>query len=439
MTTAPARRIILAPDKFKGSLTAAQVASALAAGITRTAPGAEIRQLPIADGGDGTVDAFLAAGWKNEPLSAPGPTVEPVSTAYAYLPPSPGAVLGRPPHHSDAEPGTPAGEFPGASPASGTSPKVSGASAGECEVNPAAAGGEGGSDDHTRGGTAVVELAAVVGLVKLPGGQLDPLHSSTYGLGVVIAHALDRGVRDIVLGLGGSASTDGGAGLLQALGLRIFDADDRELPHGGAELSRAVRVDRTHLHPALAATRFTLASDVDNPLLGPDGAAAVYGPQKGASPEQVTNLDAALANWAKLIGPEWAEQPGAGAAGGTGFGAMAVLGATARSGIDVVLDLIDFPAQVDGADLVVTGEGSFDAQSLNGKAPVGVAAAAHRAGVPVTVVAGRVGLTPDQVRAAGFSDAYALSDLEPDPARSIANAAVLLERIGAAIGERLAG
>lgn len=396
MTTAPARRIILAPDKFKGSLTAAQVASALAAGITRAAPGAELRQLPIADGGDGTVDAFLAAGWENEPLSAPGPTGEPVSTAYAYRPPSPGAVLGRPPHHSDA-------------------------------------------DDYARGGTAVVELAAVVGLVKLPGGQLDPLHSSTYGLGVVIAHALDRGVRDIVLGLGGSASTDGGAGLLQALGLRIFDADDRELPHGGVELSRAVRVDRTHLHPALAATRFTLASDVDNPLLGPDGAAAVYGPQKGATPEQVTNLDAALANWTKLIGPEWAERPGAGAAGGTGFGAMAVLGATARSGIEVVLDLIDFPAQLAGADLVVTGEGSFDAQSLNGKAPVGVAAAAHRAGVPVAVVAGRVGLTPDQVRAAGFADAYALSDLEPDPARSIANAAMLLERIGETIGARVAG
>ncbi|WP_067830775.1 glycerate kinase [Nocardia inohanensis] len=374
MTNAPARRIILAPDKFKGSLTAAEVASALAAGITRVAPGTEIRQLPVADGGDGTVDAFLAAGWQRVPLHAPGPTGQPVSTAYALRPTRPGAEA-----------------------------------------------------------TAVIELAAVVGLVKLPGGQQEPLRAGTYGLGVVIAHALDRGVRDIVLGLGGSASTDGGAGLLQALGLRILDAENRELPHGGGELGRAVRVDRSHLHPALASTRFTLASDVDNPLLGTDGAAAVYGPQKGATPEQVRELDAALADWAQLIGPEWAEKPGAGAAGGTGFGAMAVLGATARSGIEVVLDLVDFPAQLTGADLVVTGEGSLDAQSLNGKAPTGVAEAARRAGVPVVAVAGRIQLTPGQVRAAGFDAAYALSELEPDPARSIANAAALLELVGEGI------
>ncbi|MFB8008622.1 glycerate kinase [Nocardia sp. NPDC056000] len=365
MTHAGPRRVILAPDKFKGSLTAAQVAAALAAGIERAAPGTEVRRLPVADGGDGTVDAFLAAGWERIALEAPGPTGVPVSTAYAR-----------------------------------------------------------------RGGIAVIELAAVVGLVKLPGGQPDPLGANTYGLGVVMAHALDHGVREIVLGLGGSASTDGGAGMLEALGLRIRDALGNELPCNGALLGPGDRVDRSGLHPVLADTHITLASDVDNPLLGPDGAAAVYAPQKGATPEQVATLEAALLNWAMLLGPEWAGKPGAGAAGGTGFGAMAVLGAVPRSGIDVVLDLVDFPAQLAGADLVVTGEGSLDAQSLNGKAPMGVATAARRAGVPIVAVAGRVQLTPDQLRAAGFTAAYALTDLEPDPARCMADAAELVRRIG---------
>ncbi|QLY30906.1 glycerate kinase [Nocardia huaxiensis] len=368
MTDARPRLVILAPDKFKGSLTAAQVAGALATGITRAAPATEVRQLPIADGGDGTVDAFLAAGWERVPVNSVGPTLEPVATEYAV--------------QSD---------------------------------------------------TAVIELAAVVGLAKLPGGQPDPLHASTYGLGMVIAHALDHGARHIVLGLGGSASTDGGAGLLQALGLRIFDSNGKELDEsaGGAEgLATAARIDRSGLHPAVADTSFTLASDVDNPLLGPSGAAAVYAPQKGATPDQIPILEAALKNWADLVGAEWADEPGAGAAGGTGFGAMAVLGAVERSGIQVVLDLVDFPARIAGADLVVTGEGSMDAQSLNGKAPMGVATAAHRAGIPVVAVVGRLQLSRDQLRDAGFAAAHALSDLEPDPARSMANAAALLERVG---------
>lgn len=369
VTHAGPQRVILAPDKFKGSLTAAEVAAALARGLLRAAPDTAVRQLPIADGGDGTVDAFLAAGWDRVPVTAPGPTGEPVPAAYAV-----------------------------------------------------------------RGGTAVIELAAVVGLVNLPGGHLDPLHASTYGLGVVLAHALDRGIRDIVLGVGGSASTDGGAGLLQALGLRILDADGLEIPRGGAALARAARVDRAGLHPALADTRITLASDVDNPLLGPDGAVEVYAPQKGAIPGDRTILEAALTHWADLIGPECADEPGAGAAGGTGFAAMAVLGATPRSGIDVILDLVGLRAALSGADLVVTGEGSLDTQTLNGKAPMGVAEAARRAGVPVIAVAGRILLTPGRIQAAGFTAAYALTELESDPARCMTNAAVLLEQIG----ERLA-
>lgn len=420
------RRVVLAPDKFKGSLTAAEVAAALAKGIARTAPRAEVVRLPVADGGDGTVDAFLAAGWDRISLEAPGPTGRPTPTAYAR-----------------------------------------------------------------RGDTAVIELAAVVGLSKLLGGQLDPLHASTYGLGVVMAHALDRGARDIVLGVGGSASTDGGAGMLQALGLRILDDGGKELPcggresddaagsqahgdgqrasgrsavdagasrrvgssprvgvsrgrargargdaspRGGAALLHAAAVDRSGLHPALAQARITLATDVDNPLLGPTGAVAVYAPQKGANPDDQVILEAALENWARLIDPDEAGRPGAGAAGGTGFGALAVLGATARPGIEVVLELIDFPAHLAAADLVVTGEGSLDTQSLHGKAPMGVCAAARAAGIPVMAVAGRIHLSAAQLRAAGFTASQALSDLEPNPERCMANAADLLYRIGEHIG-----
>ncbi|MGW4089697.1 glycerate kinase [Nocardia sp. NPDC004750] len=366
----PAARVILAPDKFKGSLAAPEVAAALADGLRRSAPETEIRQLPVADGGDGTVEAFVAAGWARVEVTAPGPTGVPRRTSYAR-----------------------------------------------------------------HGATAVVELAAVVGLAILPEGRLDPLGASTYGLGVVLAHAMEHGATDIVLGLGGSASTDGGAGMVQALGVRVLDADGQELPSGGATLAQAASLDRSGLHPGVAGTTFTLACDVDNPLLGPTGAAAVYGPQKGAGPAEVDALESALDTWAQLVGPEFARLPGAGAAGGTGFGALAVLGARVRSGIEVVLELLDFPALLATATLVVTGEGSLDRQSLHGKAPVGVCTAARKADVPVIAVAGRTLLTPDEIRAAGFADCYALAALEPDPERSMAEAASLLRRVGARIAD----
>ncbi|MFD4352301.1 glycerate kinase [Nocardia sp. NPDC058518] len=360
--------VVLAPDKFKGSLSAPEVAQALGRGIARRAPGAQVRCVPVADGGDGMVDAFVASGWKRVELAAPGPTGEVSTAVYAV-----------------------------------------------------------------RGDTAVVELAAAVGLVKLPGGRLDPLRSDTFGLGVAIAHALDAGAREIVLGLGGSASTDGGAGLLRALGLRLLDREGRELA-GVADvatmLEQVASVDRAGLHPAVATAQFTLACDVDNPLLGPAGAVAVYAPQKGANPRQMLKLEAGLTNWAAVLGTGYAEIGGAGAAGGTGFGVLAVLGAQVRSGIDVLLELLEFSTLVDGATLVVTGEGSLDHQSMHGKAPVGVAAAAKKAGVPVVAAVGRTLLSPGEIRAAGFAACYPLSDLEPDPARSIMAAANLLERIG---------
>jgi glycerate kinase len=244
------------------------------------------------------------------------------------------------------------------------------------------------------------------------------------------------GAKRIVLGVGGVATTDGGAGLLQALGARLTDDKGRELPPGGAALARLANLNVAALRD-LSGVEFLLASDVDNPLLGPSGAAVVYGPQKGASPAEVQLLEAGLRRWADLTeaalgGPvPVRDAPGAGAAGGIGFTAMLFLGARMRPGIELLLELASFGSRLDGARLVITGEGSLDAQTLHGKAPVGVAraAAAHDPAVPVIAVAGRCTLTPGELRAAGIARAYALSDLEPDLELSMANGGPLLERL----------
>ena len=362
-------RVVVAPDKFKGSASAAQVAAAIAAGLRRARPDLDVVEMPVADGGDGTVAAALAAGFAPVRTTAEGPTAEPVRATFAL-----------------------------------------------------------------KAGTAVVELADVAGLRRLPGARPAPLTASTYGVGQVIAAALDRGATTIVLGIGGSATTDGGAGMVQALGVRLADERGRDLPRGGAALRDLAAVDPAGMDRRIAGARLLVASDVDNKLLGTAGAAAVFGPQKGASPADVALLDGALARWsaltASVTGLDLAAAPGAGAAGGTGFAAMAYLGARLVPGADLVLDLIGFDAALTGARLVITGEGSLDRQSLGGKAPVGVARAAARHGVPVAVVAGRILLTARELAAAGFAAAYSLADLEPDPAVSIATAAELLERVG---------
>jgi glycerate 2-kinase len=369
-----ATRVVLAPDKFKGSLTAAAVAEALAVGVLDVFSGLQTIMLPVADGGDGTVAAALSAGFDEVIVDALGPTGEQVRAPYAL-----------------------------------------------------------------RGDRAVVELAAVVGLGMLPDGRLDPLGSSTYGLGLVIADAVRRGATQIVLGLGGSASTDGGAGMVQALGGRLLDAHGHDLPLGGGNLVHLERLDLAPLRNMLGTVTTIVASDVENPLLGPNGAAAVFGPQKGATPQQVEELERGLRHWSQLVveatGREDAARAGAGAAGGTGFAALALLDAAIKPGIELILDLIAFDRRIAGADLVVTGEGSLDAQSLAGKAPVGVARAAAKAGIPVVAVAGRLELSPQRVREAGFSAAYPLTDLEPDLARCIANASPLLRRAGAQIAK----
>ncbi|GAB3975883.1 glycerate kinase [Plantactinospora veratri] len=370
--------VLLAPDKFKGSLTAAEVVRHLTAGLRRAAPGTEVRGFPVADGGDGTLDAAVSAGFHRVPVSVAGPTGAPVQTAFGYA-----------------------------------------------------------------DGVAVVEMADACGLRRLPAGVPDPLHASSRGAGEVIRAALEYGCPEVVLGLGGSASTDGGAGLVSALGVRLLDERGAELPPGGAALRHLHRVDLTGLHPAVRRTRFVVAGDVDNPLLGPTGAAAVYGPQKGATADDVAVLEAGLTRWADLAepairavgplgaapGPRVRDRAGAGAAGGVGFAALGFLGARFRPGIELLLDLLGFSEAVAGADLVVTGEGSLDAQSLRGKAPVGVAGAAVLAGVPTVAVAGQVSVDPAELRDAGIQAVYPLTSVEPDPAACLHRAAELVERV----------
>ncbi|MFP8963805.1 glycerate kinase [Streptomyces nanhaiensis] len=369
-------RVLIAADKFKGSLTAAQVAEHTAAGIRRARPGAVIEALPVADGGDGTVDAAVAAGFALRRTAVTGPLGKAVTASYAL-----------------------------------------------------------------RGDTAVVEMAQASGLQKMPEGVLAPLSATTYGTGEVLLAALGAGARTVVLGVGGSATTDGGAGMLTALGARFLDAGGRPLQPGGGPLRHLATADLSGLDPRLKDVEIILAGDVDNPLTGPHGAAAVYGPQKGAREADVEALDTALAHYARVLetalGPRaahLAQRPGAGAAGGVGYAALAALEASFRPGIEVLLEVLGFAGALERADLVITGEGSLDAQTLRGKAPAGVAAAARRAGRPVVAVCGRLAIGEDELRAAGIEAAYALTDLEPDPAVCMAQAGPLLERAA----ERLA-
>ncbi|MFF3742716.1 glycerate kinase [Streptomyces kronopolitis] len=363
--------MLIAADKFKGSLTAVEVAAHVTAGLRRVIPGLDVVAVPVADGGDGTVAAALAAGFTRHETRVTGPTGGPVTATFAL--------------HAD--------------------------------------------------GTAVVEMAEASGLQHLPDGVFAPLTASTYGTGELLRAALDAGATTLVFGVGGSATTDGGAGMLTALGARLLDADGEPVAPGGGPLRELATADLSGLDPRLAATRIVLASDVDNPLTGPKGAPAVYGPQKGASEADVAALDAALAHYAEVlaraVGPRAADAalaPGAGAAGGLGYGALVGLDAEFRPGIEVMLDVLGFAPALAGADFVITGEGSLDAQTLHGKAPAGVAAAARAAGVDVAAVCGRLRLPPEALRAAGIRRAYALTDLEPDPARCMAEAGPLLER-----------
>ncbi|MGW3176613.1 glycerate kinase [Streptomyces sp. NPDC001153] len=374
------RRVLIAADKFKGSLTAVQVAERVTAGLRRVVPGVHVEALPVADGGDGTVDAAVAAGFERREVRVAGPLGQEVTAAFAL-----------------------------------------------------------------RGETAVVEMAEASGLQRLPAGVFAPLTASTYGSGELLRAALDAGARTIVFGVGGSATTDGGAGMLSALGARFLDESGEPVAPGGGGLAELARTDLSGLDPRLSSVELVLASDVDNPLTGPKGAPAVYGPQKGASPEDVETLDAALAHFAKVleaeVGPraaEYAASPGAGAAGGIGYGAL-LLGAGFRAGIEVMLDVLGFAPALERASLVITGEGSLDEQTLHGKAPAGVAAAARSAGRTVVAVCGRLALSPEALLRAGIERAYPLTSVEPDVARCIADAGPILEGVAVRIAEDYLG
>jgi glycerate kinase len=292
-----------------------------------------------------------------------------------------------------------------------------------------------------RGDTAVLETASAAGLGLLaPSGPTPDtaLQASTAGVGRLVVDALDAGAGRLVVGVGGSATTDGGAGALAALGARVLDGDGRDVGPGGAGLARAARLDTAGLDPRPAGAELLVACDVDNPLTGPAGAAAVYGPQKGATPAEVARLDAALGRWADVVaeatGRDLRDLPGAGAAGGLAFGLAAVLGARLTPGVRLLSDLTGVTGAVRDAALVVVGEGSLDPQSLRGKGPVGLAAIARAAGTPVVAVAGRTLLSAAEAAAAGFAAVHALTDLEPDEARCRTDAAALLERVGERIG-----
>lgn len=383
-----AGHVVVACDKFKGSLTATEVVAAIRAGVAVGAPGREVRSVLVADGGDGTLAAAESVGFEHVPVTVSGPTGEPVASGYAV-----------------------------------------------------------------RDGIAVVEMADCCGIVHLPGGVKAPLTATSRGLGEMIRAALDDvgadgqpRVREIILGIGGSASTDGGAGMLAALGVHLRDRDGADLPDGGGALADLASLDVSGLHPRLAEVRITLASDVTNPLLGERGTVAIFAPQKGAGAFEQAALEAALGHYAALVtaatGRDDTGLPGAGAAGGVGYAALAVLGASMRPGVEIVLDLVGFSSVVEGAALVVTGEGSLDRQTLLGKTPAGVAAAARAHGIPVVAVCGRALLDEAdaaEVRASGIERVYALSELEPDPAVSMRDAERLLRDLAARVAAEWLG
>lgn len=341
--------IVIAPDSFKESLSALDVARAIEAGFREVFPDAHYLKVPVADGGEGTVQALIdATGGTRRTLTVTGPTGTAIEAAY-------------------------------------------------------------GLTEST--GLAVIEMAAASGLERVPVDARDPRVTTTFGTGQLIRDALDAGARHFVIGLGGSATNDGGAGLLQALGVRLLDADGRDLGPGGAALARLARIDVAGLDPRLAACRIDVACDVTNPLVGPTGASAVFGPQKGATPAMVEELDRCLRRFAEVIhrdlGKDVADIPGTGAAGGLGAALLAVLGARLRPGCEVVTDAIELERLVAGADLVITGEGRTDGQTLYGKTPVGVARVAARCGVPVIGLSGALTLDSAAVHAHGIDAVFA--------------------------------
>ena len=343
-------KIVIAPDSYKESLSALEVAQAVEAGFRQVFPDAEYVLVPVADGGEGTVDAMVAAtGGRKEIVTVTGPLGEPVEAFYGLT--------------GDGE-------------------------------------------------TAVIEMAAASGLMLVPAAARNPLRTSSRGTGELIRAALDAGARRFILGIGGSATNDGGAGMVQALGVRLLDLEGRELDGSGGDLARLERIDVSALDPRLAECRIEVACDVDNPLTGARGASAVFGPQKGATPEMVQALDANLARLARIVerdlGVAVDAVPGAGAAGGMGAAMLAFFGATLKPGIEIVTAAVDLDTHVRDADLVITGEGRIDFQTVHGKTPIGVARVARRHGKPVIGIAGSLGAKVGVVHEHGIDAVFSV-------------------------------
>jgi glycerate kinase len=366
-------KILIAPAAFKHSLSASGVADAIARGLARSGLNADLVQIPMADGGNGTLDAFLATGGERVTLTVEGPQGAPVEAAYGLL------------------------------------------------------------DD---GQTAVIEMALASGIELSP--DNNALTASTYGTGQLMRHAIEHGARRLIVGMGGSATTDGGAGCLQALGVRLLDANGRDLPRGGGALGDLASIEVGTPDPRWLDVKLIIASDIENPAVGEHGAAAVFGPQKGASPEQVRLLDANLRHFFALsddlLGVDVRDVRGAGAAGAFAGGLMAYLGGQIESGIDLVLAHNRFESMLPEAALVVTGEGQMDGQTIHGKGPVGVARIARHYGVPTVAIVGGLNIDDALLHDAGI---HAVLPITPRPMaldEALASAADLIERAALRLG-----
>ena len=377
-------KIVVAPDSFKGSVSALEAASAMEQGLRRVFPDAIIEKIPMADGGEGTVQSLVdATGGHIHTRRVVAPLENEVDAQFGIL--------------SDGE-------------------------------------------------TAVIEMASASGLTLVAPHERNPLRATTYGTGELIHAALEAGCRRLIIGIGGSATNDGGAGMAEALGVRLLDANGKQIPRGGGNLNQLTSIDVTHLHPAIAETETVVACDVNNPLTGPEGASHVYGPQKGATPEMIETLDRHLAHFdsvlTRTLGTSFNDVPGAGAAGGLGAGLMAFLNAELRLGVDIMIDAVKLKERVNGAAVVFTGEGQLDFQTVFGKTPVGVAKVAKSYGIPVIAIAGGIAEGAEAVYEAGIDamlgivqEPMTLEDAVGDATRLIADTAEQAARL-IAIGQR---
>ena len=345
-------KVVIAPQTFKGSLSGMQAAKAIGEGVLSVFSDAELHLVPVADGGDGTVDALVEAS-KGRFFTSQviGPLGNPIEAVWGVM--------------GDQE-------------------------------------------------TAVIEMATASGLVLVPTSRRDPRITTTYGTGQLLREAIDKGYRKFIVGIGGSATNDGGAGVAQALGVRLLDKDGRQLGYGGSPLAYLAKIDMSDFYPSAPELSITIATDVNNPLCGPKGASAIYGPQKGATPEIVKELDRALANYANVIkndlGLDVVDVPGAGAAGGLGAGLMAFLNARIHSGVDLVCDALNIDEHLKNADLVITGEGEVDSSTIFNKAPIGVARRAKKVKAAVIVVAGSLGEGYQEVYKHGVDAVVSVQD-----------------------------